>query len=89
MSTQAQIHPVDTFKNFAGLSIGLAVLMILLGLVAILKPFAAGIGISVFLAWLIVLGGFAYLIYAFSAGSPGSFLWRILIGVVYVTGGFT
>lgn len=87
MSTQTQTRPVDTFKHFAGLSIGLAVLMILLGLVAIVKPFAAGIGISLFLAWLIVLGGFAYLIYAFSAENAGSFLWRTLIGVVYVVGG--
>lgn len=87
MSTQTQTHPVDTLKHFAGLSIGLAVLMIVLGLIAIAKPFAAGIGVSVFLAWLIVLGGFAYLVYAFSAGSAGRFLWRTLIGVVYIVGG--
>lgn len=87
MSTQTQTRPVDTFERFAGFSIGLAVLMIVLGMVAIVKPFAAGIGISLFLAWLIVLGGFAYLIYAFSAGNPGSFLWRTLIGVVYIVGG--
>ena len=87
MSTQTQTRPVDTFKSFAGFSIGLAVLMIVLGMVAIVKPFAAGIGISLFLAWMIVLGGFAYLIYAFSAGNPGGFLWRTLIGVVYIVGG--
>lgn len=85
--TQTQTRPVDIFARFAGFSIGLAVLMIVLGMVAIVKPFAAGIGISLFLAWLIVLGGFAYLIYAFSAGNPGSFLWRTLIGVVYIVGG--
>jgi len=87
MSAKVETGPVGIFKQLAGLSIGLAVLMIVLGLVAIVKPFAAGIGISLFLAWLIVLGGFAYLVYAFSAGHAGSFLWRTLIGAVYIVGG--
>ena len=87
MSTQTQTGPADTFKQLAGLSIGLAVLIIVLGLVAILKPFAAGIGISIFVAWMIVFGGFAYLIHAFTAGRAGSFMWRTLIGVVYIAGG--
>jgi uncharacterized membrane protein HdeD (DUF308 family) len=87
MSAQVKTGPAGTFKRLAGLSIGLAVLMIVLGQIAIVKPFAAGIGISLFVAWMIVFGGFAYLTHAFSAGSAGSFLWRTLIGVVYIAGG--
>ena len=70
-----------------GLSIGLAVLMIVLGFAAMFKPFAAGLGISLFIAWIIVFSGVAHIIYAFAARSAGSFLWRTLIGVVYLVGG--
>src|SRR5688572_20633284 len=87
MSAHVETGPAGTFKQLAGLSIGLAVLMIVLGLIAIVKPFAAGMGISLFVAWMIVLGGFAYLIHAFSADGAGSFLWRTLIGIVYIAGG--
>jgi len=80
--------PADTLKSIAGLSIGVAVLMIVVGLLAIFKPLAAGLGISLLLGWLIVVSGFLYLIYAFAAGGVGSFLWRTLIGVVYIIGGF-
>jgi uncharacterized membrane protein HdeD (DUF308 family) len=78
----------DVFKSAAGWSIGLAILMIVVGLLAIFKPFAAGLGISMMLGWLIVFSGVLHLIYAFAAGGVGSFLWRTLIGIVYIVGGF-
>lgn len=87
MNTETQTAPVDIFRRVTGLSIGLAVLMIVLGLAALLKPFAAGLGISLFIAWIIVFGGVVHLFYAFAAGSAGSFLWRTLIGVAYIVGG--
>ncbi len=37
--------------------------------------------------WIIAFSGFAYLAYAFAAQGAGAFLWRTLIGVVYVIGG--
>ena len=87
MNTQAQTAPVDIVRHVTGLSIGLALLMIVLGFAAMLKPFAAGVGISLFIAWIIVFSGVAHVVYAFGAGSAGSFLWRFLIGVVYILGG--
>ena len=87
MNTQAQTVPADIFRRVTGVSIGLSVLMIVLGFAAMFKPFAAGVGISLFIAWLIVFSGVVHLIYAFAARSAGSFLWRILIGVAYIAGG--
>jgi uncharacterized membrane protein HdeD (DUF308 family) len=87
MNTQAQTVPVAMFRRVTGLSIGLAVLMIVLGFVATLKPFAAGLGISLFIAWIIVFSGVAHIVYAFAARSGGSFLGRTLIGVAYILGG--
>lgn len=77
----------NIFKNAAGASIGWGVVMIILGLAAIFLPAAAGIGVSVAVGWIIVLGGFTYLASAFAARGAGAFLWRLLIGVIYVIGG--
>jgi len=78
----------DVFKVVRGMSIGLAVLMIVLGFLAIALPLATGIGVSIMVGWIIVFSGLAYLAYAFAAQGPGAFLWRMLIGIVYVVGGF-
>lgn len=77
----------DDLKKSAGLSIGMAVLMVVAGLLAIFNPFAAGLGISLVIGWLIVFSGILHVIYAFSAGGVGSFLWRTLVGILYIIGG--
>jgi uncharacterized membrane protein HdeD (DUF308 family) len=77
----------NVLKEVAGMSIGVAVVMIVLGFLAVALPLATGIGISILVGWIIVFGGFAYLAYAFSARGAGAFLWRMLIGIVYVVGG--
>jgi len=61
--------------------------MIVVGIAAIVLPMAAGIGVSLFVSWLILLIGFAHLVYAFAARSVSGFLWRLLLGIVYIAGG--
>lgn len=78
----------DVLNGATGMSIGLAILMIVMGLLAITLPRATGIGVSILVGWIVVLGGFTYVAYAFAAQGAGSFLWRMLIGIVYVVGGF-
>jgi len=78
----------DSFKNATGWSIALAVLMIVVGFFAIMRPAAAGIGVSVFVGWLIIFSGIVYVGYAFTAQGFGSFAWRALIGALYMFGGF-
>lgn len=77
----------DVFKQATGMSIGFSLVMILLGFLAVFLPFAMGIGVSILVSWIIVFGGLTYLAYAFAARGAGSFLWRMLIGIVYVIGG--
>jgi len=84
MNTQSA---TGIFKQVAGASIGWGVVMILLGVLALFLPLATGIGVSIAVAWIIVFGGFAYVASAFAARGAGSFLWRLLIGAVYVLGG--
>lgn len=75
------------FKQAAGLSIGFAVLMIVLGVLAVALPQATGVGVAMLVAWVTIFGGLAHLAYAFAAESAGTVLWRLLIGVVYIAGG--
>jgi uncharacterized membrane protein HdeD (DUF308 family) len=70
------------------MSIGWAVLKIELGFLAVALPLATGIGVSILVGWIVVFGGFTYLAYAFAAQGVGAVLWRMLIGIVYVAGGF-
>jgi len=77
----------NEFQKATRMSTGWAVVMIVLGCLAVLLPLATGIGVSILVSWIIVFGGFAYLAYAFTAKGAGAFLWRMLIGVVYVVGG--
>jgi hypothetical protein len=62
------------------MSIGVAVLMIVLGFLAVALPLATGIGISILVGWIIVFSGFAYLAYAFAAKGAGV----VRIGVVKI-----
>jgi uncharacterized membrane protein HdeD (DUF308 family) len=78
----------DVLKKVTGMSIGLAILMIVMGFLAITLPLATGIGVSILVGWIVVFGGFTYVAYAFAAQGAGAFLWRMLIGIVYVVGGF-
>ncbi|MGA3372876.1 MAG: DUF308 domain-containing protein [Terracidiphilus sp.] len=77
----------NAFKEITGASAAWAVIMIVLGLLAVFIPLAAGIGMAVLVSWIIVWGGFTYVAFAFSGRDAGAFAWRLLIGIVYVAGG--
>jgi uncharacterized membrane protein HdeD (DUF308 family) len=77
----------NIFKQAAGASIGWGIVMILLGVLALFLPLATGIAVSIAVAWLVIFGGIAYVASAFAARGAGSFLWRVLIGAVYILGG--
>ena len=77
----------NLLENVAGYSVGLAILMIVLGCVAMVMPMITGIAVSVMFGWIVLIGGFVYVGYAFTATGVGAFLWRMLISLVYVVGG--
>jgi uncharacterized membrane protein HdeD (DUF308 family) len=41
----------------------MAIVMVVLGFLAILMPFTTGIAVSIFVGWIMVFSGFAYLAY--------------------------
>ena len=71
-------------KKSVGWSIGLSVLMIVAGVLAIASPMAAGIAVDVLVAWLLVFSGCTHLVFAWYTRSGGGFLWELLVGILYI-----
>jgi uncharacterized membrane protein HdeD (DUF308 family) len=71
-------------KKSMGWSIGLSVLMIVAGILAIASPLAAGIAVNVLVAWLLVFSGCAHLVFAWYTRSAGGFVWELLLGILYI-----
>jgi len=64
-----------------------AVLLALAGLIAIVLPFEVGISLAIVISCLIIAAGVFHLIFAVVSGSFGGYLWRTLIGILYMVGG--
>jgi len=76
--------PGTIVKKAVGWSIGLSVLMILAGIVAIASPLAAGIAVNVLIAWLLVFSGCVHLVFSWYTRTTGGFLWELLVGILYI-----
>jgi uncharacterized membrane protein HdeD (DUF308 family) len=71
-------------KKSVGWSIGLSVLMIVAGILAIASPLAAGIAVNVLVAWLLVFSGCVHLVFSWYTRTTGGFLWELLMGILYI-----
>ncbi len=80
--------PAETAKKITGWYMGFAVLFILLGIFAIAEPMVAALAVTLLVGWLLIFGGVAHLISAFGGGGAGRVIWQVLIGIVYLIGGF-
>jgi uncharacterized membrane protein HdeD (DUF308 family) len=68
-------------------SIWLSVGLIVLGLLAIAAPFAAGVAVNTLFAWLLVLGGVGHLWFAWHVRLTGHHTWQIVAGLAYLVAG--
>src|SRR5271156_3121646 len=75
-------------KKMSGWYIAMAVVFIILGIFAIVEPGVAGLAVTILVGWLLIFGGGAHLVAAFSGGGAGRVIWQVLIGIVYIVGGF-
>lgn len=87
-TAQGMQGPAKTAKKVTGWFIGFAVLFILLGILAIAEPMVAALAVTLLVGWLLIFGGVAHLISAFGGGGAGRVFWQVLIGIVYLAGGF-
>jgi len=76
--------PRTIVKEAVGWSIGLSVLMIVAGILAIASPLAAGIAVNVVVAWLLVFSGCVHLAFSWYTRTAGALLWELLVGILYV-----
>jgi uncharacterized membrane protein HdeD (DUF308 family) len=68
-------------------SIILAIILIVLGLLAMTLPTLTSIGVVKVLAWLLIFDGFVQLVYAFQSEGVGRIAWKVLVSVLYLVGG--
>src|SRR5271169_4387085 len=74
-------------KESLGGSIGLSVLMIVAGVLAIVVPPAAGIAVALLVAWLLIFSGTVHLAFAWHTRTIGGVVWKLLWGILYILGG--
>ena len=71
-------------KQSVGWSIGLSILLIVAGILAIVMPPAAGIAVLVILAWLLMFSGAVHLVFAWHTRTAGGMIWELLLGILYI-----
>jgi uncharacterized membrane protein HdeD (DUF308 family) len=71
-------------KESVSWSIGLSVLMLLSGVLAIVIPQVAGIAVLVVIAWLLIFSGAAHLVFAWHTRTAGGLVWELLLGILYI-----
>jgi len=71
-------------KESIGWSIGLSVLMIVAGILAIIVPPAAGVAVVLIVAWMLIFSGGAHLVFAWHTRTTGGMVWELLLGILYV-----
>lgn len=71
-------------KKSVAWSIGISIILILAGVLAIAIPRAAGIAVSALFGWLLVLAGAGHLLFAFHIRTFGGLIWELLLGILYL-----
>lgn len=74
-------------KESVGWSIGLSVLMIIAGVLAILIPPVAGLTVLLVVAWLLIFSGAFHFVFAWHTRTAGGMIWELLLGILYVAVG--
>ncbi len=74
-------------KKVTGWSIVLAVLMIIVGIVAMLVPFETTLFIALVVGWSAIFNGVAQIIYGFRTHGGWHVLLEVLLGILYIVAG--
>jgi uncharacterized membrane protein HdeD (DUF308 family) len=80
--------PLQVSKKITGWYIAAAALFIVSGMFAIIEPAVAGLGLTLLVGWLLLMSGITHLIEAFKGGGARQVIYQVLIGLLYVIGGF-
>lgn len=69
------------------LSLVVAILLILFGILAVIAPEISGLAVTVVVGWLFTLTGVLHFVFAWRTHSTSGVLWELLLGFVYVVAG--
>ena len=78
---------VTMAKESIAWSIGLSVLMIVAGFLAIVVPPVAGIAATILIGWLLIVMGVLHWVFGWQTRSVGGAVWGLLLGLVYAAVG--
>lgn len=65
----------------------IAVLMIILGIIAIAFPFFASIASTLVFGWVFIFAGVVQIVYAFHSRDAGQVIWKLILGCLYLFAG--
>jgi uncharacterized membrane protein HdeD (DUF308 family) len=68
-------------------SLALAIILIILGVLAITLPMAMSVGVVRIIAWLLIVDGIVQFVYAFQTSGVGRTSWKVLVAILYFGGG--
>lgn len=74
----------STVSEYRGWFMFLGIALILLGIIAVIFPFATTIAVKVFLGWILLVGGLVTAFHAFSTQKWSAFFYNMLVGLLYV-----
>lgn len=77
----------DLLKQRLNWLIAISVLLIIVGITAIVSPIVTAIVAVTWIAAFITIAGIALLVHAFQSRHEGGFIWKLLLGLLYVTTG--
>ncbi|MDX2213873.1 MAG: HdeD family acid-resistance protein [Oculatellaceae cyanobacterium bins.114] len=81
------ISPTTTTKQKVNNSLLIGVLLTILGVVAIALPAFSTIVAETWIAFILISAGAGKLVYAFQTRTEGGFVWKLLLGILYVATG--
>jgi uncharacterized membrane protein HdeD (DUF308 family) len=80
--------PLGVAKKITGWYLAAAVLFIVLGIFGIVEPGVAGLGVTLLVGWLLIFGAVFHFIAAFKGGGAKQIIFQVLVGILYLIGGF-
>ena len=77
----------NDIKKNTNWSLGIGVLLIVLGIIAIAQPAVSTIFAETWFALILSSAGAAKLVYAFQTRAQGGFVWKLLLSILYIATG--
>jgi uncharacterized membrane protein HdeD (DUF308 family) len=65
----------------------IAILMIVLGIIAIVFPFFAGVASTLLFGWIFIFAGITQIVYAFQSRGAGQVIGKLILGLLYLLSG--